>query len=181
TDLWNNDNVQPNFYRINNKAVISTAEELYIAGVATAQELSTLLPRINNINSCPRLKDYINDIRLCQHNYITERIEKLLSRCEKIISQRNYEISFDVESDFEIMVDWHRKQLEILKDLDSELTAIEGSERYRIEEQEQLQEQAEPEQDITPAKLQRESWLWKLYEKTLKVIVDAVMERLLPK
>ena len=40
---------------------------------------------------------------------------------------------------------------------------------------------AETEPNTTPAKLQRESWLWKLYEKTLKVIVDAVMERLSPK
>ena len=38
----------------------------------------------------------------------------------------------------------------------------------------------EPEQDTTPAK-HRESWLWRLYEKTLKVIIDAVLERLWPK
>ncbi len=37
------------------------------------------------------------------------------------------------------------------------------------------------EPNTTPAKPERESWYWKLYEKTLKVIVDAVMERLLPK
>lgn len=46
---------------------------------------------------------------------------------------------------------------------------------------EQEQKPAETGQNTTPAKLQRENWLWKLYEKTLKVIVDAVMERLLPK
>ncbi len=34
---------------------------------------------------------------------------------------------------------------------------------------------AEIEQNATPAKPERESWLWKLYEKTLKVIVDAVL------
>lgn len=40
---------------------------------------------------------------------------------------------------------------------------------------------AETEQNATPAKPERESWWLKLYEKTLKVIVDAVMERLWPK
>jgi len=39
---------------------------------------------------------------------------------------------------------------------------------------------AETEQ-TAPAKPERESWLWKLYGKTLKVIVDVVMERLWPK
>ncbi len=36
---------------------------------------------------------------------------------------------------------------------------------------------AETEQDIAPAKRERESWLWRLYEKTLKVIIDAVLEK----
>ena len=40
----------------------------------------------------------------------------------------------------------------------------------------------EVEQKTTPAKHGRiGTWLWKLYEKTLKVIVDAVFERLWPK
>lgn len=34
---------------------------------------------------------------------------------------------------------------------------------------------AEIEQNSTPVKSEGESWLWKLYEKTLKVIVDAVL------
>lgn len=37
------------------------------------------------------------------------------------------------------------------------------------------------ERNATPVKSERESWLWKLYEKTLKVIVDAVLERVWPK
>jgi len=40
---------------------------------------------------------------------------------------------------------------------------------------------AETERNTTPLKRQRESWLWRLYEKTLKVIVDAVLERVWPK
>jgi hypothetical protein len=40
---------------------------------------------------------------------------------------------------------------------------------------------AETEQNATPVKPERESWWLKLYEKTLKVIVDAVMERWWPK
>jgi len=41
---------------------------------------------------------------------------------------------------------------------------------------------AETERDTTPAKGGRiRAWLWKLYEKTLKVIVDAVLERVWPK
>jgi hypothetical protein len=35
---------------------------------------------------------------------------------------------------------------------------------------------AETEQGATPAKREKESWLWKLYEVTLKVLVDAVLE-----
>lgn len=46
---------------------------------------------------------------------------------------------------------------------------------------EKEQKSAETEQDIAPAKRERESWLWKLYEKTLKVIVDAALERGWPK
>ncbi len=38
-----------------------------------------------------------------------------------------------------------------------------------------IKEPAEIEQNATPAKPERERWLWKLYEKTLKVIVDAVL------
>jgi hypothetical protein len=40
---------------------------------------------------------------------------------------------------------------------------------------------AETKQNSSPTKRERESWLWRLYEKTLKVIVDAVLERTLPK
>lgn len=35
--------------------------------------------------------------------------------------------------------------------------------------------------NTTPGKRERESWLWRLYGKTLKVIVDAVLERVWPK
>jgi len=44
-----------------------------------------------------------------------------------------------------------------------------------------IEEPAETKQDIAPAKREREGWLWRLYEKTLKVIVDAVLERVWPK
>jgi len=48
----------------------------------------------------------------------------------------------------------------------------------QIEREELISEKpAETKQNATPAKLERESWLWKLYEKTLKVIVDAVLEK----
>ena len=40
---------------------------------------------------------------------------------------------------------------------------------------------AATEQNATPAKPERENWLWKLYEKTLKVIVDTVLDRVWPK
>jgi len=39
----------------------------------------------------------------------------------------------------------------------------------------------ETRQNTTLAKPERESWLWKLYEKTLKVIVEAVLGLLGPK
>ena len=40
----------------------------------------------------------------------------------------------------------------------------------------------ESKQDATPARSGRiGTWLWKLYEKTLKVIIDAVLERSWPK
>ncbi|MBN1804209.1 MAG: hypothetical protein JW837_03055 [Sedimentisphaerales bacterium] len=43
--------------------------------------------------------------------------------------------------------------------------------------------QAEPEQNTKPAKRWRKisNFFWKLYEKTLKVIVDAVLEKFWPK
>lgn len=36
-------------------------------------------------------------------------------------------------------------------------------------------------EDSGRTKREREGWLWKLYEKTLKVLVDAVLERVWPK
>jgi len=36
-------------------------------------------------------------------------------------------------------------------------------------------------QNTVPAKPERESWWWKLYERTLKVVVDAILEKLWPK
>lgn len=41
--------------------------------------------------------------------------------------------------DFQLMMKWHREMIKILKDLDIELAAIEGSKRYKIEEQMPLQ------------------------------------------
>ncbi len=38
-------------------------------------------------------------------------------------------------------------------------------------------EKDKTEQNAISARPERESWIWKLYEKTLKVIVDAVLER----
>jgi hypothetical protein len=35
-----------------------------------------------------------------------------------------------------------------------------------------------PEKDTTSARCEKERWFWKLYEKTLKVIVDAVLDRM---
>ena len=40
---------------------------------------------------------------------------------------------------------------------------------------------AEKGQNAAPSKPEREGWWWKLYERTLKVVVDAVLERLWPK
>ncbi len=44
-----------------------------------------------------------------------------------------------------------------------------------------VKQPAEKERDTTPAKRERESWLWRLYEKTLKVIVEAVLGKVWPK
>lgn len=41
----------------------------------------------------------------------------------------------------------------------------------------QEEKPAETKQNATPAKAERESWLWKLYEKTLKVVFDSVLEK----
>ena len=45
----------------------------------------------------------------------------------------------------------------------------------------QANKPAETGRGATTGKRQRESWLWRLYEKTLKVIIDAVLERVWPK
>jgi hypothetical protein len=34
---------------------------------------------------------------------------------------------------------------------------------------------------VIPAKPEKESWWWKLYGKTLEVVVDAILEKLWPK
>lgn len=39
----------------------------------------------------------------------------------------------------------------------------------------------ETEQDATFPKRKKEGWLWMLYEKTLKVIIDAVLDKVCPK
>lgn len=53
--------------------------------------------------------------------------------------------------------------------------------KLKAEKELESEKPAETEQDIAPAKRERESWLLRLYEKTLKVIVDAVLERVWPR
>jgi hypothetical protein len=164
---WNENSIRTRIS--DDKELFPIVEEVYARGVETAYSLVDILPKINSIKRCPRLKDYISSIRRIQENWIPED-EILLSRCEKIISERKFYNNLDF-SDIELMLEWHKEHLKIPRDLDSDLAAIENSERYKIEEQK-----------AAPTK---GGWMghffWKLYEKTLKVIVDAVLERCWPK
>jgi hypothetical protein len=76
------------------KELFPIVEEVYARGVETAYALGDILPKINSIKRCPRLKDYINSIRTIQKKWIPED-EKLLSRCEKIISDRKAHSNLD--------------------------------------------------------------------------------------
>jgi hypothetical protein len=96
--------------------------------------LADVLPKINNIRDCPRLKDYVEEIKGCQEQADSD--EKVLSDCKQVISQKN-EYAVD---NFAIsqMLALNAKQIKILRGLVSELRVIEGSERYRIEEHDLL-------------------------------------------
>ncbi len=59
--------------------------------------------------------------------------------------------------------------------LGEKLRLVESIIESRREQIENSKKPAETERNATSAKPERESWIWKLYEKTLKVIVDAVL------
>lgn len=135
---WKEGNKITRIHQTRDKELIRIVEAVYVRGIETAQALGDILPKINSIKRCPRLKDYISEIKEMQKNWTPED-EKLLSRCEQIISARkSYNLDF---SDVELMLRWHKEHLKILRDLDNDLAAIEKSERYKIEEQMQLRDQ----------------------------------------
>ena len=100
-----------------------------------------------------------------------DALDKLHAEYE---SWRGKAITEDNEEEFTILVDSLKGAL---YDLSDTLQQIAQNAREEL----RSEKPAEIGRNTTPAKLERESWYWKLYEKTLKVIVDAVMERLLPK
>jgi len=122
---WHNHDISSNWEE---GEIIQAALRLYSEGRDTAYSLGLILEQINSIETCPRLKDYINRIRDIQKDWITDG-EVLLSQCEKLISKKNGKSDY---SDLQLMMKWHRKTLNILKDLDNELEVIEKSERYKI-------------------------------------------------
>ena len=169
TRWWNNNKTRTNIYQTGDKELIEAIEGVYARGVETALALSELLPKINSIKHCPRIKDYVSDIKKRQKNWIAEDA-KLLSRCEEIISaKKSYGVNF---SDIKLMLRWHREQLKVLRGLDSELAVIEGSVRYKIEEQ-----------NTTPAKWWRRgaAWLWKAAKELYRITVEVVVDKLLSK
>jgi hypothetical protein len=170
---WWNSGVADSIYRKGNgdKEIIQAAEWAYSAGAGFAQTLSDVLPKINDIGRCPKLKDYVKQIRDIQNKTIVDD-RKLIARCKKIIRARK---PLDY-SDVGFMLEWHKEHLKILRDLDNDLAAIEGSERYKIEEQKQYQTG-----ENATLKSKIKDFLWTLYEKTLKVVVDAVLEKMWPK
>ena len=112
-----------------NSEIRHVAERLYGEGRSTAGRLSEILPTINDINICQKLKGYIDVIRTAQKNWINEDSE-LISDVKDMISK--YKGKYDL-GDLEIMLRWHEEALETLKSLDTELAQIENSERYKIE------------------------------------------------
>jgi hypothetical protein len=68
------------------------------------------------------------------------------------------------------------------KDLFNDIPEMAGELRRVAKLLKEDQKPAETKQKAAPAKRRRiGTWLWTLYEKTLKVIVDAVLERMWPK
>jgi len=154
TIWWGQNSIYAHLVKTNDGKVLNIGVNLYYEGRDSVYDLGMLLQEINSIKHCPRLKDYINKVKAFRKDCIPTG-EKLLSQCEQIISTRK---SCGMVSDIKLMMDWHKETLNILRNLDSELTAIEGSERYKIEEQMLMQEKpAERVQNATPTR-RRETW-----------------------
>lgn len=92
-----------------------------------------------------------------------------------------YDLQQDIEKFFiEKNLNWRRCATAIAersKKVVEELECVKAKLEYN---QKQFPATTHTEPNTTPAKPERESWYWKPYEKTLKVIVDVVLERLWP-
>jgi len=104
------------------------------------------------------------------------KVEKDFAELDRLHQEyerwRGKAITEDNEEEFMIMVDSLKGTLYDLADTFRQIAQIAREELV-------AEEPAETEQKTTPAKFRRlRAWLWKLYEKTLKVIIDAVLERM---
>jgi hypothetical protein len=132
-DLWRNvRRGRKSIFSTRDQEFIKAVEEVYNHGRDTAVTLSRQLRNINDIESCPCLKDYIDEIRSYQ-GWIDKDSENI-SKCEQVISEKN---SYNVDySSIKQMNELHKEQLKILGDLDEDLLAIENSEKYKLENKE---------------------------------------------
>lgn len=104
-------------------------DRLYGKGVESALTLGQLLQEINVVEFCPRLKKYVEKIRCVQKQWIDEDAE-FLSDVKRAIAEYENKLCL---SDVKLMLRWHEEHLDILRNLDGDLIAIENSERYKIE------------------------------------------------
>lgn len=116
-------------YSTDDPKFIQGVKEVYRRGRDTAVTLSSQLTVINRIDFCPRVKDFIDEIRSYQ-GWIEED-EKVISKCEQVVSEKkSYKVNYWA---IERMLQLHKQQLKILRDLDGDLHAIENSDRYKLE------------------------------------------------
>jgi len=109
---------------------------------------------------------------LCAKTNIGAKVENIFTELDQLHQEyeswRAKTLTENNEEKFRTLVDCLKGTCYDLADTFQQIAQI-----YR--EELSSETPAETERNATPVKSERESWLWKLYEKTLKVIVDAVL------
>ena len=129
-------------YEINDQEFIDSVEGIYSNGRGLARNLGDLLEVINYIEDCPKLKEYVDCLKSYQHE-IDEHNKKIID-CRNLIQiKKHYRIDYYAINE---MLELYSIQIEILRNLDNDIIAIEQSERYGIENRDILEKiQAKPE------------------------------------
>ena len=110
---------------INDPKFEAMAEELSSIGVRTAITLSDALARINDPEYYPHVSDFVRDIREYRDAWV-ERDSVLLNKCRVYAAMTGIDCLANA-------VKTHQFVLQLLKDMDPALEAIENTDQYRRE------------------------------------------------